>query len=78
MQKRDSKSFDTGSLQTRYKIDEPTTVAAIHQSCDNGFFGDKKSLADANQRIDATDNRFNGQDANNAEVDQPNEVSGCE
>lgn len=63
MQKRDSKSFDTGQLHSRCHIDDMDSnvvenrfmaATAAHQSCDDGFFNDKNKInSDTNQRGDA-------------------------
>lgn len=85
MQKRDSKSFDTGSLQSRCQIDEMDSIvtdsrfmaaAAIHQSCDDGIFNDKNQLgADSNQRgDDVSDANRSNDDAKDNDAEQQNEV----
>lgn len=87
MHKRDSKSFDTGSLQSRCQIDELDSnvvenrflaAAATHQSCDDGLFNDrnKMSAADTSQRNDISETSNNRQDddAKNTEPEQQNEV----
>lgn len=84
-QKRDTKSFDTGTLQSRCQIDEMDSIvadsrfmaaAAIHQSCDDGIFNDKNKLgADSNQRVDDASDAGRSDDvAKNNDAEQENEV----
>lgn len=88
MQKRDSKSFDTGSLQSRCQTDEMDSnvvenrfmaAAAIHQSCDDGLFNDKNKMGfDSNERFaNATDisSQRPNHEEKHSETEQPNEVT---